>query len=283
MPDAPPVSLHCFAHAGAGVSAFHGWPARLGPGVTPVPHLLPGRDRRRREPRVTTSQALLADLLDGFWTPGEGPCVLYGHSLGAMVAYTLARALHEAGLPTPALLAVGACPPPDAASEISDACRKSPGRLLELLTRMGAVPEGAHPGGLWHRAVLPVLEDDLALADHLRRAARSPVAGGPFTVPLLVVAGDSDPLAPPAAMAGWDRWTAGPVVRRTVAGDHFFVRQHALPRLLGRACRVVGRMAGTPAVTVTGAPAGPGPYPAVTEQGRGGGRPQKGAAMRDSR
>ncbi|MEV5107892.1 thioesterase II family protein [Streptomyces massasporeus] len=243
MPDAQPVSLHCFAHAGAGVSAFHGWPARLGPGVTAVPHLLPGRDRRRREPRATTREALLADLLDGFRAPGE-PYVLYGHSLGAMVAYTLARALHEAGLPTPALLAVGACPPPDAASELSDACRESPDRLLDLFDSLGAVPEGAQPGGLWYRAVLPVLRDDLTLADSLRRAARTPVAGAPFAVPLLAVAGDGDPLAPPGTMAGWARWTAGPVVRRTVAGDHFFVRGPALPRLLGRACRVVGRTAG---------------------------------------
>ncbi|MFE1328697.1 thioesterase II family protein, partial [Streptomyces sp. NPDC058741] len=243
MPDAQPVSLHCFAHAGAGVSAFHGWPARLGPGTAPWPHLLPGRDRRRREPRVTTREALLADLFDGFRAP-SGPYVLYGHSLGALVAYTLARALHEAGLPAPALLAVGACPPPDAASALADACRESPDRLLDLLDSLGVVPEGAHPGGLWHRAVLPVLRDDLTLADSLRRAARAPVAGGPFAVPLLAVAGDGDPLAPPAAMAGWARWTAGPVVRRTVAGDHFFVRGHALPRLLGRACRVVGRSAG---------------------------------------
>ncbi|MGW3989895.1 thioesterase II family protein [Streptomyces sp. NPDC004830] len=246
MPDAPPVVLHCFAHAGAGVSAFHGWQTRLGPGAVPAAHLLPGRDRRRREPRVTTRQELLADLLDDFRAP-NGPFVLYGHSLGAMVAYTLARALHEAGLPTPALLAVGACPPPDAPSELADACRRSPDGLLDLLDRLEVVPEGARPGGLWHRAVLPVLRDDLTLADSLRRAALMPVTGGPFAVPLLVVAGEADPLAPPGTMAGWERFSAGPVVRRTVAGgDHFFVRGPALPRLLGRACRVVGRTARAP-------------------------------------
>ncbi|MGC2997755.1 thioesterase II family protein [Streptomyces sp. G35A] len=244
MPDAQPVSLHCFAHAGAGVSAFHAWPAQLGPGVVPVVHLLPGRDHRRREPRVTTREALLADLADGFRAPG-GPYVLYGHSLGALVAYILARVLHEAGLPTPALLAVGACPPPDAASKLFDACRKSPDRLLGLLDSIGAVPEGARPGGLWHREVLPVLLDDLTLADNLRRAAREPVTSGPFAVPVLAVAGDGDPLAPPGAMAGWADWTTGPVVRRTVVGDHFFVRGHALPGLLGRACRTVSRIAGT--------------------------------------
>ncbi|MFI1734592.1 thioesterase II family protein [Streptomyces acidicola] len=213
MPDAPPVPLHCFAHAGAGISVFHGWSASLGAGTLSVPRLLPGRE---------------------------------GHSLGALVAYTLARALHEAHLPTPALLAVGACPPPDAPSVLSDACREPEQRLRDLLDTLGAGPGDTVPGDLWQRRVLPVLRDDLVLADALRGAARQPVTGGPFRVPVLAVAGADDPLAPPAVMAGWHRWTAEGVTTRTLPGDHFFVRGHPLPRLLGRACRVVRRLAARP-------------------------------------
>lgn len=238
MPDVP---LHCFAHAGAGVTSFHGWPARLGAGVRSVPHLLPGRERRRREPRATSREALPADLMDDF-RDLSGPYVLYGHSLGGLVAYTLTRALHEAGLPGPALLAVGACPPPDAVSELADACRESDERLLRLLDACGAVPQGVVPGDFWYRSVMPVLRDDLLLADSLRRAARTPSPGGLPDVPVLAVAGSADPLAPPAQQARWRHWTAGPVVTRTLPGDHFFVREPALPRLLGRACRVVRRL-----------------------------------------
>ncbi|MDN3271667.1 alpha/beta fold hydrolase [Streptomyces sp. MA15] len=251
MSDAPPLPLHCFAHAGAGISAFHGWSAALGDGAVPVPHLLPGRERRRREARATGREALLADLLDGFRAPA-GPYALYGHSLGALVAYTLARALHEAGLPTPALLAVGACPPPDAGSVLSDASRESPGKLRDLLDAVGAGPGDAVPRDLWQRMVLPVLRDDLALADALRAAARRPVTGGPFRVPVLAVSGAHDPLAPPAAVAGWQRWTAGRTVTRTLPGNHFFVREQPLPHLLGRACRVVRRLAAPPALSTTG-------------------------------
>lgn len=245
MADEQPVALHCFAHAGAGVSSFYGWPADLGDQVRAVPHLLPGREGRRREERVTGREALLADLM-GHFTGEQGPSapyVLYGHSLGAMVAYTLTRALYEAGLPTPALLAVGACPPPDAASDLSDACRESDEELLRMLGDVGAVPANATAGGFWHRAVMPVLRDDLTLADALRVAARVPLAGGPLPVPLLAVAGADDPLAQPEVMAGWRRWSTGPVITRTVPGDHFFVRGHELPRLLRRACLVARRTA----------------------------------------
>ncbi|MFD3915827.1 thioesterase II family protein [Streptomyces sp. NPDC058603] len=243
MPDGQPVRLHCFAHAGAGVSCFHGWPGDLGRAVEPVPHMLPGRESRRREPRVVRRAALLAEVTDTFTRAPSGPYVLYGHSLGALVAYTIARALHEAGLPGPALLAVGACPPPDAPSPLSDAHDASEERLLGLLGEIGALPEGAAPGGLWHRAVLPVLRDDLALADDLRAAAREPAAAGPLPVPLLIVAGGDDPVARPAVMEGWRRWSTGAAAVRTVPGDHFFVRGRELPRLLGHACRAVARAA----------------------------------------
>ncbi|MFE2569808.1 thioesterase II family protein [Streptomyces mirabilis] len=244
MSSEQPVRLYCFAHAGAGVSAFHGWAASVGPGVTPIPVLLPGRDRRRREPRVTTREALLDDVMRLFTGAPTAPFVLYGHSLGALVAYTIARALHEAGRPGPALLAVGACPPPHMPPEPAYALGVPDAELLRTLNQMGVVPPGTpgtDPGGIWDRAVKPVLRDDLALARALRAAACTPSPAGPLTTPLLVVAADDDPMVSPTAAEGWSRWSEESTSLRTVSGGHFFVRGHELPRLLGQACRAVRR------------------------------------------
>ncbi|MER7000165.1 thioesterase domain-containing protein [Streptomyces sp. NPDC000410] len=254
MADERPLRVHCFAHAGAGVSSFADWNRDLGPGARTVPHLLPGRDARRREPRITEREALLAEMLGHFVQDGDAgpaPYLLYGHSLGALIAYTLTRALREAGLSAPALLVVGACPPPDAALALPDACRAPDEELLRLLGGAGALPGGAKPGGLWHRLVMPVLRDDLVLADALRTAARVPSPAGPLDVPVLAVAGRGDALAPAGEVARWRHWTTGPFALRTVPGDHFFVRGRELPRLIGRASRVVRRLppvaAGRPA------------------------------------
>ncbi|KUN00464.1 thioesterase [Streptomyces yokosukanensis] len=250
MPDERPLRVHCFAHAGAGVSSFAGWNRALGPGTRTELHLLPGRDSRRREPRVTGREALLADVMGHFTEDGDAgsaPYLIYGHSLGALVAYTLTRALREAGRRGPALLVVGACPPPDAALALTNECRASDEELLRHLGGLGDLPGGAEPGGLWHRLVMPVLRDDLLLAEALRAAARRPSPLGPLDVPMLAVAGGSDPLAPAESMARWRHWTTGPFALRTVPGDHFFVRGRELPRLVGRASRVVRRLAPVPA------------------------------------
>ncbi|NEB20180.1 thioesterase domain-containing protein, partial [Streptomyces coelicoflavus] len=93
MRDGPPCTLYCFAHAGAGVSGFRHWRTGTGPGVTTVPVLLPGRGGRRREPRATSRDELLAALLGPLADQvADGhPYALYGHSLGGVVAHTLAR------------------------------------------------------------------------------------------------------------------------------------------------------------------------------------------------
>ncbi|MEU9919302.1 thioesterase domain-containing protein [Streptomyces sp. NPDC051001] len=242
MPDGRSVRLHCFAHSEGGVSTFDHWAASVGPGAEVRPVALPGSERRRCEPRVTTHEALLADLLPRFAHPDPDPYVLYGHGLGAMIAFSVTRALHEAGLPGPALLAVGACPPPHAPCGLPDARGETDAELLHILGGAGAVPPGSDEG-IWLRAMLPVLRAELELAQDLDEAARKPSSAGPLTTPLLVVASQDNRLAPPTIADGWWQWTEGPTWLRTVPGHHFFVRGRELPRLLGRACRVTGRLA----------------------------------------
>lgn len=245
MSDEPPVRLHCFAHSGDGVSVFDGWPSATGPGVEAVPVRLPTGARGSRPP-LTTYQDFLAEVLPRFTPSQPGPYALYGHGLGALAALTVARALQETGAPPPVLLAVGACPPPVPA-RWAPAVKGGDADLLRLLGEGTAIPP-ASDEGVFLRAMLPVLRADLQLAHSLHEAARTPAARSTLTSALLVVASRDNPLAPPAAGAGWEQFTRGPVHLRTVPGHHFFVRGgRALPRLLGRACRVARRLAGQPA------------------------------------
>ncbi|MEU3495584.1 thioesterase II family protein [Kitasatospora cineracea] len=234
------TTLYCLGHAGGGVAGYRRWPSLVGPDVDVVPLLLPGRDGRRREPRVTDRAALLADLMPILTErAGTGPYAVYGHSMGALVAYTLTRALTDTGAPPPLFLAVGACLPPHVATALVSAADLPDEHLLPILDRLGSLPAGemARPGGLWHRAVLPVLRDDLRLAGSLRQAALDSVTGGQVDTPVLVFAGRDDPLAVPALLEEWRGWATGRVEARTVDGDHFFVGTPELPRLVGQACR----------------------------------------------
>ncbi|MEU2287220.1 alpha/beta fold hydrolase [Streptomyces sp. NPDC013178] len=218
------MRLYCFHSAGAGTLSFAPWPRLLGPSVEVVPVLLPGRDTRVREARVTDLTGLHRELHGAIDTRPGDPYALYGHSLGGLVAHHLAVTWHRFAETPPRLLVVGAALPPHVPLPLLDTDEPTERQLLELLSHSGALSLSRD---VLYRYLLPLLRDDLALARALRRAANRPAG-----VPLLAVSGARDTLADARRMAGWDRWTTAGFTARTVPGDHFFVREPALTGLL---------------------------------------------------
>ncbi len=222
------LRLFCFHHAGAGVSSFARWQQVLGGVAEVVPVLLPGRDARSREQRITDPELLLKELDERIGPLMDRPYALYGHSLGGMVAYTCARGRQEAGGRPPELVVVGATNPPHLRSPLLRGVRLPDPELLEVLVAYGVLPRDALvEESVWQRRVLPALRDDLRLAEALCE-----VGGPPLESSLLAVAGTRDPLSPASAMAEWDRYAGGGFGTRTVPGDHFFVRNRVTPELL---------------------------------------------------
>ncbi|WP_405492753.1 thioesterase II family protein [Streptomyces sp. NBC_00096] len=226
---APPLLL-CFHHAGAGISAFSRWQAQFAAEAEVVPVLLPGRDARVREPRVTGRAALLAELEVAAALTRGRPYLLYGHSLGGLVAYSFAAAREAAGDP-PRAVVIGAVLPPHLRSPLALSAELPDTPLLHLLVRQGVLPPEAadedRGSDLFRRRVLPPLRDDLRLAQDLIRRADVPLRA-----PVVAVAGAEDPVAPPEGVAQWARYAAGDFRLRTVPGGHLFVRDKTLPGLL---------------------------------------------------
>lgn len=229
MSGGPAARLFCFHHAGAGVSCFAAWQRVFGAAVEVVPVLLPGRDTRAREPRITGAEQLVAELTARLGPLLDRPYAFYGHSLGGMVAYTLARALEEAGAPGPDAVAVGALPPPHLPSPLLPERLPPDAELLPWLVARGVLPPvaAAAEGGMWRRRVLPTLRDDLLLARALRARADSALS-----CPMLAVAGRADTIAPAPLVARWRRYAPAGFRFLTLPGGHFFVRDPALPALL---------------------------------------------------
>ena len=99
-----PVELVCFHHAGGGSASFH--PLRrtlaaLGANVAHTTVKLPGRDSRRDEPRYVDADACVRALADELDSLLSRPHVLLGHSMGALLAYSLAQQRISRGLCAP--------------------------------------------------------------------------------------------------------------------------------------------------------------------------------------
>src|SRR5579884_4085328 len=100
--------LFCFPYAGGGASIYHAWSRSLPAEIDVCAVQLPGRENRIGEP-LFTSLPLLIDALAHELAPFfDKPFVFFGHSMGALISFELARCLRSRRQPEPAQLFVSA-------------------------------------------------------------------------------------------------------------------------------------------------------------------------------
>ncbi len=213
--------LFCFAHAGGGPSFFRPWRAALAPGIAVCPIALPGREGRLDERpfrRITELVEPLGAALLPHLSP-DRPYALFGHSMGAVAAYEVARWLTSHARAGPACLLVsgrrapGTAPPGQRISALPDdqflaAVRQLNGMPLEVLRE----PELLS-------MLLPALRADFELAETYR-----PLPGGRLGCPVAAYLSTSDPEVTPAGVLGWQEVTTGEFSVRVFRGDHFYLK-----------------------------------------------------------
>src|ERR1700744_4147867 len=89
------IKLFCFPHAGGSAQIFRGWQPYLSPEINLCLVHMPGKGPRIGEPPYTTIEALIAALADAMAPQIQGAFAFWGHSMGAMVSFELARELQR--------------------------------------------------------------------------------------------------------------------------------------------------------------------------------------------
>lgn len=224
-PDALP--LYCLPHAGGGASAYRTWLGRL-PGVAVVPAQPPGREGRLREPAHDRMGPLVAELADVVLADAAGRCpdgryAVYGHSLGALVAYWLLREIRRRGAPLPVHLFVSGCVAPHCSFDDGPPVRDmAQPELVATLRRLGGTPEWLLADQSVLDMILPAIRADFAVKE-TTEYHREP----PLDVPITALPSTRDPRADGESMARWrDQTTAG-FRSHTLVGGHFAVFEQA--------------------------------------------------------
>ncbi|MDG4834252.1 alpha/beta fold hydrolase [Solwaraspora sp. WMMD1047] len=207
-------TLVCLPHAGGNATAFRGWPAFLPADVALAAACYPGRLNRYLEPAARTI-AELAGLVAEAVIDLPGPVVIFGHSMGAVVAYEVTARLEAAGRP-PRLLVISGREAPHLADRAP-----GPTHDADMLARfhaLGGIPDEALDDAELRELVLAPLRADVALLD-AHAAAPAP----PVRTPIVAYLGVDDPGCTPAQIDGWSALTTGRFRRRLLTGDHFSV------------------------------------------------------------
>ncbi|WP_456786195.1 thioesterase II family protein [Cellulomonas sp. P5_C5] len=216
------TTLLCIPFAGAGASFFGPWAEPAGNRFHVVPVQLPGREDRFVDQPFTKVADAVASIVDEVRPQvGSGEqVVLFGHSLGAVVAFELALALEQSGVDV-ARLVVSGSPGPwsgrtERASELSDDA------FLQQVQRFAGYehPALAHPE--LRELLLPTLRADVLM--HEDYVARDGVV---LAAPITSLRGSHDELVDDEAAMQWAAATTGSFVLRRVTGGHMYLADSA--------------------------------------------------------
>lgn len=230
--------LICFPYAGGSASFFHPTSVALRPGVEVLGVQYPGRQERRDQP-VVHDIATLADRAAEALLPwADRPLSFFGHSMGAVVAYEVARRWEERhGIVLRHLYASGRRSPTRHREETVH--QRDDAGLLAELTGLGGPGLDLLADPEMRALILPVLRGDYTAIETYRHAA-----GAPVRCPLTALVGEQDTRVGVDEARAWGEVTSGPFALRTFPGGHFYLvgaQRAVLDLLAGEPAPVPGR------------------------------------------
>ncbi|GLF93151.1 thioesterase II family protein [Streptomyces yaizuensis] len=214
------IRLVCFPHAGGSASAYHPMVKALSPAVDVTGVQYPGRQDRRSEPCVDTIPGLVDRIVPVLASVADDrPLALFGHSMGATVAYEVARRLEAAGGPgAPVLVFLSGRRPPHLQHSSQVHLLDDEGILRELMTLGGSAVEALADPEL-RELVMPSIRNDYHAVETYEH-----VPGPPLRCPVVGLSGDADPRASVTDVEGWRQYTEGPFAMHVFPGGHFYLQ-----------------------------------------------------------
>ncbi|MFD6247231.1 thioesterase II family protein [Streptomyces roseolus] len=208
-----------FPHSGSSAGSYQRLASLLSGDARTACVQYPGRAEREREPLFTDLHRLADEVAAAFarWR-GDDPVLIFGHSLGAAVAYEVVRRTADQDR---LLLAVSGHPAPSRLSLPLDRPTFSDDQVVDVVKQLGGADADLLEHPLLRQLFLPVIRADLSAHARYRPAADSAVR-----CPVLALMGDHDPLTNPSDVRAWQEHTRAPLRVHAFAGGHFFTDEH---------------------------------------------------------
>jgi len=218
--------LFCFPYAGGGVSAFRLWPGEMLPGIELCLVQYPGRENRLHEAPMTRLSELVDALIPLITPLLDRPFAFFGHSLGALVAFELARELQRRAQLSPIyFFASGGCAPqlPARKPPIHSLPREE---FIAGLSEFNGTPEVIWRNKELVELLLPMLRADMSILE-----TYTYLPSPPLTCPILATGGLQDTVVQPEELYAWREQTSRFFSVQMFPGDHFFLQSSWKPLL----------------------------------------------------
>ncbi|MEO3977753.1 alpha/beta fold hydrolase [Streptomyces sp. CAU 1734] len=213
----------CFGPAGASPGFFRGW-SGLAPADVDVQILAyPGRERRALEPPLEEMAALTEAVHDVLAPRIDRPTVLFGHSMGASVAFETARLLEASGARPLAGLVVSGRPGPRVLRELPPAVTGfDDERTVAYVRSLGGTPPELLDDPEAREVILPAFRSDFRLTGRY-----TPELTPRVRAPLTVLCGDRDTRVSTEGAQCWNEVADHFTGVERLSGGHFYLVEEA--------------------------------------------------------
>lgn len=213
----PRLRLICLPYAGGSASIYRQWHEDLPRGVEVCAIQLPGRERRFSEPAFTRMDAVVDALEVALGHHLDLPFALFGHSMGASIAFELAGRLEARGRPPLALMVSGRRAPhvPPRRAPIHALTDSG---FVNALLKLNGTPAEVLANEELMALMLPLLRADFKLIE-----THTPPSRPPLNVPVIAFGGTADREAGIDDVREWSKMTRGTFQLHQVTGDHFYI------------------------------------------------------------
>lgn len=217
------LRLFCFPYAGGGASLYRTWPENMPSEIEICPIQPPGREQRFSEPRFTRMEPLveaLGEAIAPFLTP---PFAFFGHSLGAIVSFELARYLRRQRRPLPDHLFVSAHRAPQLPDRHVPIHELPDHAFIKELSLLNGMPDEVIANTDLLELMSPLLRADFGIAEMYTY-----IEGAPLSCSISAFGGLQDKGISKDDMDAWKQQTSAAFTLRMLPGDHFFFAKDQL-------------------------------------------------------
>jgi medium-chain acyl-[acyl-carrier-protein] hydrolase len=212
------LRLFCFPFGGGGASTFFSWQKGMPAGVEICPVQPPGRESRFSEAPITRIPEMISLLVEVLSPYLDGPFSLYGHSVGALTAFELARQLRRQGLRSPELLFASGHPSPDLSRRRPRISHLARPEFMDALRKDFEVSHALLENQEMMDLIFPALRADYELVETYIYQDESPL-----NIPFSIFGGSRDPEATREEILAWRKHTTSTFRSRVLEGDHMFI------------------------------------------------------------
>ncbi len=217
----PLLRLFCFPYAGGSAHVFREWQRHLAPEIDVCLVHLPGRAQRMGERPHARLQPLVEEVADAIRSESRSPFAFYGHSMGAIISFELARELRRRNCDAPVHLFLSAHRAPIIKRAARPTFDLPVQELIAEILKLNGTPREFFEHPEIQSTLLPLLRADFEITDTYEYRAESPL-----TCPITVYGGERDDLAPTQSLPAWEQQTTAEFQLRVFSGDHFFIQSH---------------------------------------------------------